>query len=63
MPALRHAKDPAKRFLEVEYFEEAGRFDVSRERDWVKCVRGRRAFRRPAKVSREGCWRYRKCEC
>ena len=24
---------------------------------------GRRAFRRPVKVAREGCWRYRKCEC
>ena len=26
-------------------------------------VRGRGAFRKPAKVGREACWRYRKCEC
>ena len=29
----------------------------------LRFVDGRRAFRRPVKVSRKGCWRYRKCEC
>ena len=36
---------------------------VAEQEVWIRRVGGRRAFRKPVKVTREGCWRYRKCEC
>ena len=52
----------------LQVMPELKRPDSLVRKNWSRaCLRkrvdGRRAFRRPVKVAREGCWRYRKCEC
>ena len=44
-------------------FVDVGCAVVDTERAEAKRLRGRGAFCKPAKVAREGCWRYQKCEC